>query len=382
VSAAASKWKIPDTGLWGFSHCGFFDTWYPWMGAPYGVRLERLVGDLVASGADSFRPQIHWHQVEPMLASAISRPEDVTEQLVDGYSRGGNGINWELYDQMIDSLVASGIEPHIVVGAAYDFQVPSTTSGRAPGRAVPDNIGRESYLAHVYLHARAAVRRYRGRVHMWQLENELNGAGETMLVVRWRTGRSWLDTGFQTAIMDVLARAVREEDPTALTSHNFITDWKLIKGVYDWREDVRRWLSFIDIVGVDTYPNYVFGWPSRGRSVGKKVAQAVEISEGKPVMVLETGYPARPKHRGMSEGRQVEYARDAIGSAVEAGACGFYDYLICSPEGYPTEGPWSNRFFQSIEPWWGFIRCDDTKRPAWFAYVKAMEEARSQEKRG
>ena len=375
--ADTGKWEVPDSGLWGFSHCGFFDTWYPWSGLPYGARLARLVDDLVASGANSFRPQIHWHQVEPMLTPKLSGPGDVTDELVDGYSKGGNGIHWDLYDQMIDALVRANVEPHIVIGAAYDFQVPSTTVGRAPGRAVPDNIGRDRYLAHIYLHARAAVRRYRDRVHLWQLENELNGAGETMLVVRWRTGWSWFDTGFQTAIIEVLASAVREEDPTALTSHNFVTDWKLIKGIYDWKVDVGRWLPFLDIVGVDSYPNYLFGWPSRGCSVGKKVRGAVQVSAGKPVMVLETGYPVRPRHRGMSEGRQVEYARDAIGSSVEAGACGFYHYELCSPEGYPNEGPWSNRFAQSIEPWWGFVRRDDSKRPAWFEYQRAMENARS-----
>ena len=57
-------------------------------------------------------------------------------------------------------------------------------------------------------------------------------------------------------------------------------------------------------------------------------------------------------------------------------ALGFYYYELCSPEGFPVEGPWSNRFFQSIEPWWGMVRRDDSRRASWFEYRRAMEEAR------
>jgi len=376
ADGSARRWRIPDTGLWGFSHCGFYDTWYPWSGLPYEGRLERLVGDMVQLGADSFRPQIHWHQVEPFLAAGLSGPQDVTDDLVDSYAGGDELIRWELYDMLIDSLVAADIEPHVVIAAAYDFQLPASRAGRTCARVTPDCLGRDRYLGHAYLHARAAVRRYRDRVHMWQLENELNGAWETLLLAGWRTGRSWFDPGFRTALIEVLSRAVREEDPTALTSHNFLSEIRIIRDAFDWRNDVRSWLPYLDIVGVDPYPNYLFGWPSRGRAVGKRVRQAVEVSEGRPVMVLESGYPVKPRLRGMSEARQAEFVCDATASSVEAGACGFYYYELCSPEGYPAQGPWTNKYFQSIEPWWGLVRNDDTRRPAWYEYQAAMERAR------
>jgi hypothetical protein len=54
---ARSKWEPPPTGLWGFAHCAFYDSWYPWSGGTFEDRLERLVGDLVESGANSFRPR-------------------------------------------------------------------------------------------------------------------------------------------------------------------------------------------------------------------------------------------------------------------------------------------------------------------------------------
>jgi len=376
MTGGQAKWEIPAAGLWGFSHCAFYDSWYPWSGGTFQQRLERLTADLVDSGADSFRPHIHWRQVEPVLVTSLRTPGDVTEEMVGEYAAGGPGVDWGRYDPMIDSLVDAGIEPHIVLGAAYDFQVPLLGPDAGCALAGPDSLGHDRYLAHVHLHARAAVRRYRDRVHIWQLENELNVAGETMLFFRWRRGRSWMDRGFLTALIEVLSRAVHMEDSNALASHNFHTDIKVVKGIYDWRKDVIRWLPFIDVVGVDGYPNYISGWPSRGHMVGKKVREAVRVSGGRPVMVLESGYPVRPRYRGFNEARQAEYARDGLTSAREAGARGFYYYVICSPEGYAVDGPWSDRFLQSVEPWWGMVRSDDSRRPAWFAYKRAMANAR------
>ena len=139
---------------------------------------------------------------------------------------------------------------------------------------------------------------------------------------------------------------------------------------------MERWGRYIDIVGVDAFPNYLFGHPPMGSRVGKKVAQAREVARGKPVMVLESGYPVRPGYRGMSEGGQAVFVRDAVASTADAGGCGFYYYTLCSPEGYPVEGPWSNRFFQSVEPWWGLVRIDWSRRPAWLEYRKAVSSAK------
>ncbi|MBU1669728.1 MAG: hypothetical protein KKF41_03140 [Actinobacteria bacterium] len=373
MADGVQEWRIPEEGLWGFSHCGTDDTWYPWSGLDATGRLERLVGDLAASGANSFRPQLHRHRVEPPGWRGPSRPEEVTGDDVSAY---GDAADWGSYDSLVDSLAATGLVPHLVLGAAYDFQLPRVLLDGKMVRATPDIVGRDRYLASLLVHARAAARHYRGRVRIWQLENELNAAGETMLLVRWRSGRCWLDSGFLTAVMEVLHRAVRMEDPGALTSHNFHCQWRIIRGVYDWRRDVKRWSRFLDVVGVDSFPNYLWGWPQLGRRVGAKVAQAVGIARGRPVMVLESGYPVRPRRRGMSESGQADFVREALEATVDAGGSGFYYYTLVSPEGFEVEGPWSNRFVQSVEPWWGMVRRDDTKRPSWDVYRDALLDIR------
>ncbi len=374
ADGSARRWRIPDTGLWGFSHCGFYDTWYPWSGLPYEGRLERLVGDMVQLGADSFRPQIHWHQVEPSLAAGLSGPQDVTDELVDSYAGGDELIRWELYDMLIDSLVAADIEPHVVIAAAYDFQLPASRAGRTCARVTPDCLGRTgTRVTPTSTPGRRSGDTVTGcTCGNWRTSSTARGdaaAGgleDREIVVRLRD--------FRTALIEVLSRAVREEDPTALTSHNFLSEIRIIRDAFDWRNDVRRWLPYLDIVGVDPYPNYLFGWPSRGRAVGKRGEAGGRglggpSGDGPRIWLSRQATP-----EGYERGRQAEFVCDATASSVEAGACGFYYYELCSPEGYPVQGPWTNKYFQSIEPWWGLVRNDDTRRPAWYEYQAASGE--------
>ncbi len=371
TTTVKKKWSIPKEGLWGFAHCGFFDTWYPWSGLPYEGKLARLISDLKESGANSFRPQIHWHQVEPVMIEGVYSIEDVTDDLVDAYAKGELDVSWGKYDQMVHSLVEARIEPHLVIAAGYSFQIPNALIRDSYRRGIPDFIGKERYIAQAFLHTRAAVRRYIGKVYIWQIENELNAAAETLILARWRSGSAWIDWGFLTQLVQTLSQAVKQENPQALCSHNFSLRPFL------WRDDIQHWREFLDVIGIDPYPNYVFGFPQRGRSVGRFVKDAVAASEGKPVMVLESGYPVRPARRGYSESRQAAYIKDAIHSAVEAGVRGFYYYELCSHEGFPAEGPWSDKFFQSIEPWWGLVRRDDTKRPGFYQFRASVEQAKN-----
>jgi hypothetical protein len=45
---------------------------------------------------------------------------------------------------------------------------------------------------------------------------------------------------------------------------------------------------------------------------------------GRPVMVMETGYPTGPAEGGYDEGKQAQFIRDAFDSSVAAGVRGFF----------------------------------------------------------
>ena len=359
----------------GFSHMNFFHSLYPWeRGWSVERRIDRAIADMRELGATAWRPWIHWRVVEPVVAQPLlARKQDVTEALVEDYARDERH-GWAAYDHLVNACAAAGIELHLVLGGGYHFALPAFEHATSGVLFLPSVVGRESYLAHLFLHARAVVRRYGDRVHLWQLENELNGAGETRTFVRWRLGAHWWSWSFLTAILDTLAEAVKTESATARVSHNFVTDIRLLPGIH-WKDDIRRWRDRLDVIGVDAYPDYVLGHGSRGASVARTTAAAVEIAGGKPVMILEAGYPTAPRYRGFSEERQVRYLERAIEASVRAGARGYYYYNLCSPEGrmHWFQG---NTLFERIEPHWGLVRSDGSRKPGFEAIGRVFRGLR------
>jgi len=356
----------------GFSHMNFFNSLYPWQRRwTIRQRLDRAITDMKEIGANAWRPWVHWCIVEPVIAQPLLRMQDVTDEMVEQYARG-EGRFWSDYDYLVQACSEAGIELHLVVGGGYHFHLPYFEHMTSGMKFLPSVVGPEHYLAHLFLHVRAVVRRYREKVSLWQIENELNGAGETRTFVKWRHGKMWWDWSFLTAIMETLYRAVKMEDEKALVSHNFITDFRRLPGLLDWKEDIRRWKSFVDIIGVDSYPDYVLGYWSRGAEVAKKVATAKELIRDKPVMVLEAGYPTAPSYRGFSEQGQVRYIETAVEASIKAGAEGYYYYNLVSPEGQMR---WfqGETLFEKIEPYWGLIRSDGTKKPGFEAFKKACK---------
>jgi hypothetical protein len=348
--------------MWGFSQTDYPDSLYPWKDLGLDEKLDLLVRDLRGTGVKWFRPHIHWNGIEPIADRWNIKVKEVTDELVQQYC---NSARWGDYDAMIDKLIAGGINLFPVIGCGYIYFLPFYKDKKSE-KIIPDNVGKENYLGLLYLYARAVVRRYKKRVKYWQIENELNVAGETV-IWGWRKGVSWFNWKFLTEVLKTLNRAVKIEDPEAKTTMNFHTDVRVVPGIYDWKRDIKRWVEHIDIIGIDAYPNYVIGSPVRGEVVGKRVKAAKSLDLGKPVIVLETGYPSGPAWKGFNEARQAIYLKQACRSSRINGAGGFFYYCLVSTEGFPARVMTSNRGLQDIEPWLGIVGVDRYK-PAWYAY--------------
>ncbi|MGZ6143466.1 MAG: hypothetical protein ACXWLM_09010, partial [Myxococcales bacterium] len=318
-------------------------------------------GDLQAAGAAWWRPPFVWSRIEPEILAA----EDV-----ETYSRLAR---WSEIDLLVDGAARAGIRLAVVLGCGYSVQLPKTPAGRF----LPDAAGRRRYLDRLSLHARAVVRRYRGRVAMYQLENELNIAGETGFF-GWRHGRAWWSRAFQDDVIRVLHDAVRAEDPQAETTHNISADIKPIPGIYSWKDDARRWAGLLDVIGIDAYPNYLLGWPNRAAVVAGKVRAALALGLGKPVVVLESGFPARPARRLFSEARQAAYYAALVPAVRAAGASGLFLYALTSPEQGIDDPRWEGkgtRFPQEVERYWGVVRRDGSRRPAFESFLSSARHA-------
>ncbi len=302
--------------------------------------------DVDELGANAVHFWIHWDSVQPVIEGpTLGSIDDVTDAMVASFATGEmSGIVWEESD--IDFERWQGLQIVPAVGSGWLVDAPTFQSARL----TPDAIGRESYLAHLYLYARAVTRRYRGLSIGWQIENEANTADFERLA-GIREGESWADPDFVTAVMETLSKAVRLEDPDAWVTTNLHTD-------IIWKDHVQEWNHLVDWIGFDAYPNYGSGDPVDAATVNRRASEARMLSGGKPVVVMETGYASAPADKGFSEERQADYFREVYAGFEESGGCGiFYYKLRTSEDSSIGDTPQSNH--------WGMFRADGSKKPVW-----------------
>src|SRR3990172_6719811 len=251
--------------------------------------LSQLPADAVAIaqdvGAPVLRPTLSWRAIEPsvtptgLTVDAVRADPTQLSQYIASH-------DWSSFDQRLDAIANAGLAAVPIVGHGYTTTLPLVNGVPAS----PDVLGREEYLARQYLFTRAVVERYDGdgvddapsglRIALWQTENELNQAFFTA-VFGWRHpalfdafGSAWRDWGYVTRILQTLRLAVKDADPTALSTMNFQPD--LHPGLnhyfaqYGWLEAVTRWRSEMDIVSFDAYPNYYRSTPPDGAVVGER----------------------------------------------------------------------------------------------------------------
>jgi hypothetical protein len=353
----------------GFAHCYHLHlSMLPFNTGSFEERMDKAYGMMKKAGATFFRPHIHWNRIEPFIHHPDLKAKEVTDKTVEEYAMGRKeGVFWTETDIMVDKMLEHGIKPFLCLGGGYLHQLPLFERRRNILSFNPSNIDSKTYMGHLYLYARASVRRYKDRCRHWQLENELNMAGETAVVLKWRHGLRWFSRRFQLALIDTLYRAVKEEAPDSFTTHNICgMSYKLIPYLYDWKRDLSQWNQYMDIIGIDPFPNYSFGHPI---VIGKVITGIMndlrKMNLRKPVYILEDGYPVKPAGKGFSEERQVEYYRALLEACAQNGVDGVFIYCFSSQEGAPGN-EWHRRKRRlDVEDWWGVIRADGSTRPAY-----------------
>ena len=365
-------------------------------------------------GAKYLRPTLSWRVVEPTVTVEGLTVEGVRSDPA-GIAAWAASRDWRAFDQRLDEIAAAGLVPVPIVGHGYTNTLPLLNG--VP--AAPDVLGREEYLARQYRFVRAVVERYDGdgvddapsglRIALWQTENELNQAFFTA-IFGWRypalfsaLGSAWQDWAFVTRILDTLRLAVKDADPTALTTMNFHTDVhggiNAFFGHPSWLESVREWRDRMDVVSFDAYPNYYRPSPPNGTEVGARAAAVSSMACCRPVIVMETGYPTGPAESGYDEQKQAQFIRDAFDSSVAAGVRGFFLFGARTSETHTaTITPYDleqlailadifetgdaatllqyaltnldyvqNQLasvIQAVEGYWGLYRADGTEKPA------------------
>jgi len=372
------------------------------------------------------RNDVNWNDVMPEITDinldlhyVMTHPEMVDDLI--------QSADWSIADSRIGDLIKHGMNPIVVVGHGYKWRH-ALYNGEW---ATPDRIGKSTYLAYMYLYSRAVVERYDGDgyldadgivVKFWQIENELNQAMLTAAwgwrAPDWMDGftSAWADWNFLDMLLWVLSQAVKNADPEAITVINLHSDIPdamcRFFGIPTWREAAAMWRDYADIVGFDSYPNYLVPEPILGEQIGEKTKLIQEASCGKPTMILETDYTTGPPELAFTAESQAEYIYEAFWSSYDAGAKGFLKLAAMGGDSTSVEITdedianildvrrwwlqnnlvslmfWALGNFDylphfldvvmSVEGYWGMIKPDGELKPAYFVMKDIADFLNSQ----
>ncbi len=352
-----------------------------------GRSLESQIQDMKDLGVNTAKFWLDWNWIEPRLAGDF-RLEDLKAhpELIDEYafpekpgSRFRGLLDYSKTDRLARDFNAAGISPLPLIADAIATPL---AHGEKVERISPEpegsfcsttiagqvnqyrGIGRERYLAHIYLHAAGLARRYSRppmQVDWWNTENELNWTYIHTTIAGWRCGKTWTDQEFLTDLLRALHDGIKAGNPQAATTMNVnIHD-------PDWISDLARWAPEMDALGLGSYPNYIFAWPLMDRLLTQAVSRAVARSRGKPVFVLETGYPSGPKELGWNDNLQAHYISKSVAGTIKNGGRAYIYFKLDDTDLAIPLGS-----LQKVENHWGLVRLDGTRKPGFFAYQKAI----------
>ena len=291
----------------------------------------------------------HWDLIEREIFEPFFTVEEVTEEMIKKYSSGEQvGIDWTSTDEHLEKYDQLRIV--MGVGSGLKSEMPLLDGTKI----TPDRIGRAHYLGQLYLHTRSVVRRYKSKVIGWQIENEPNIAPE-LNILGHRDGDSWKDADFMTEVLAVLEKAVRAEiiDTDAWVTINFNLD------VEDYESDIKKWLPFVDVVGLDTYQDYFTFDPIIAvDTIINRVERIRKFSEEKPVMLLEVGYASAPTSLGFSEANQNVFIDSLYSRLDKSKTCGAFYFKHTTPE---VDGT----IFFSHRNYRGLMRLDGNTKESW-----------------
>lgn len=310
----------------------------------------REASALSSAGGTHARAYLLWKYVQPSIDSfnrslSVAAVRADPQRLVYDWA---DALDWSETDRRVAVLRNASLE---VLGEAFE----GTSSGLPSlnGKpAGPEALGEGPYLAASYRFARACVRRYKGVVRAWQVENELNEAYlESLGGIR--PAGPWGNWTFVTEALRTLADAVRDEDAGALVTTNLHSEvpeaaHKALGLPGFYLDAAAEWAPMLDFVSLDAYPcDFNPDVTARPAVVGQRVAAIkAALPAGARVVVMETGYSALAPGTtssgfpvfDYSEANQAAFVRAAYASVVAAGGDGFLYFNVAAERGQVAPG--------------------------------------------
>ena len=203
-----------------------------------------------------------------------------------------------------------------------------------------------------------------------RLNNILRGVKDSVPAARTMVNVSAEDAEDLLGLLRRRPRDLPAQRGALETFSDKMVDWKVELAHVKERLDV-------DLVGVDTYPNYFLKFPIMGQDTANKVAQAAAIS-GKPIFNPEFGYSTyRSILERFSAGlllkpsasrMQVEFFRNTLASIETSQSVGTFPWLLMTQTDR-VEVPRQESYFGLFQMHGRAVR----KQPAFDYYVDWLQ---------
>ncbi|MDA4134874.1 MAG: hypothetical protein OK441_04840 [Thaumarchaeota archaeon] len=203
-----------------------------------------------------------------------------------------------------------------------------------------------------------------------RLNNILRGVKDAVPSARTMINVSAADAEDLLGLIRRRPRALPAQRSALETLSDKMVDWKVEL------ERVKERLD-VDLVGIDTYPNYFLKFPIMGKDTANKVAQAAAIS-GKPVLNPEFGYSIyRSLLERLSAGlllkpsasrMQLEFFRNTLTSIETSLSVGTFPWLLMT-QAEKIEVPRQESYFGLFQMHGRTVR----KQPAFDYYIDWLQ---------
>jgi hypothetical protein len=282
---------------------------------------------------------------------------------------------WGPYDSMISGLAEKNVGLLAIV-ACGQFDMVS----RNPG-----DVGPDEYIRVAGQLTKAIVERYKTKVSIWQIENEVNAwAGHASIFFRFReiTDPYWANPSqaqFRDRLLDALYQSVKEADGKAIVT--VAIHYGAWSGeIFGFKDDYIP--QNYDLLGVTLYSHYMNIVPpilSPEQVANDYVEKAVQFSveNRRPVVVLETGFPSgdfgvRRNEYWTEEGQSRFVSAFVDGAALQSDIIKgifFYHYRDTNQPGFAV-----SIGSQAQEDFFGFVDYQGRPKLSWQAYGQKITE--------
>lgn len=203
-------------------------------------------------------------------------------------------FDFSFYDALFDKIREKNLLVVAAVGCGFTHMLPDWINEENK-----EHLNLLSYIPQLSRYVHEVVSRFKGKVDIWQAENEINQTSFHAMT-NWRQKGWILNPAAELSVLVCILSGIKACDPSAKMMINLECDnpnWYPLIKFY-----IKNKLPF-DIIGVDLYPCYspafspsdpIYSCPDRILQMAEILRKASKFK--KEVIVAETGYPA-PEER-------------------------------------------------------------------------------------